>query len=127
MQEFKALCRHCSLKGGVARDVAAGMIEALNKADLDRIGTEGKDDWYGLSRCLGGNRRRGSVGYRNDAHITPNQISDQFWKSFKMAFRKTEFDCDISALCVASLSQPAAEISKIFGSIAGRPAAKITD
>jgi putative transposase len=51
MQQFKALCRHCSLKGGVASDVAAGMIEALNKANLDRIGPERKDDWDSLGRC----------------------------------------------------------------------------
>ncbi len=99
MQQLKALCRNCSLKGGEASDVAAGMIEALNKANLDRIGPERKDDWDGLGRCLGGNRRRGSIGYRNDAYVKPNQIGDQFRKSFEMAFRKTEFDRDISAFC----------------------------
>src|SRR5262245_48817933 len=116
MQKLEALCSHGGLKGGEASDITAGMIEALNQPNLDRIGPKRKDDWDGLGRCLGGNRRRGSIRYRNDAYLTPNQIGDEFRSSFEMPLRKTEFDCDVSALGEASLSQPAAEISQIFGS-----------
>jgi hypothetical protein len=55
VQQFKAFCRHCGLEGCKARKVATGMIQALNKADLNRVRTERKDNWNRLGRGLGGN------------------------------------------------------------------------
>ena len=123
MQQFKTLCRHGGLKGGKTSEVTAGMTQALNKANLDRIGPERKDNRDGLGGGLGRYRRRGRIRYRNDAYVTPNQIGNQFRNSFEMPLRITEFDRDVSALGVASFGQPSAEIIQIFGSIAGRPAA----
>ena len=60
------------LKGGQTSHVTAGMIQALNKADLHWVGPERKDDWDGLGRRLGRNRRRSSIRYRNDTYLAPN-------------------------------------------------------
>jgi len=40
MQELEALCRHGGLKSGETSHITAGLIEALDKANLDRIGPE---------------------------------------------------------------------------------------
>jgi hypothetical protein len=64
MQQFKPLCCHGGLKGSETSDVTTGMIQALNKPNLDRIGPERKDDWDGRSRRL--QLPSSSIRYSND-------------------------------------------------------------
>ena len=127
MHQFETFGGHRGLQGGKASDIAARMIEALHEANLDRIGSERKDDRNGLRRRLGGNRRLGRVRYDDDVDVAPHQIGGQSLYIFHVACRETVFNDYVAAFGVAGFSQAAAKVIQIFGGVVGRPAAQITN
>jgi hypothetical protein len=58
MQQFQPLRRNFYAQLGHARYVAARPAEARNKAKLDRVGAQFKDDRDGCGRCLRRKRAR---------------------------------------------------------------------
>jgi hypothetical protein len=66
--------RYVEVHRADAGDVAARMIEALDEADLHRIGAERKDDGYLAGRRLGRARRRWRAERDDDRHSALDQI-----------------------------------------------------
>src|SRR6516165_1763210 len=77
VQQFDPFRRYVEVHRADAGNVAARMIEALDEADLHRIGAERKDDGYLAGRRLGRARRRWRAERDDDRHPTLDQIGGQ--------------------------------------------------
>jgi len=98
---------------GRARYVAAWPVEVRDEAQIYRVRSTRKNNWYcrGCSlRGDGGTTRRGE----DDRHALENEIGSEGRQAIILTFRPAIFDCNVAARDKASLrpSRKAASISE---------------
>jgi hypothetical protein len=105
VHQLQALCDQFNVEDRDAGDVAVRPVHAGDETNLDRVGTDQKNDWDGLGRCLGGKRSRRAASYGDNVHPAAHKFGRQCRQSVVMAFRPPVVDGNILTLDVARIGQ----------------------
>src|SRR6516162_9257734 len=108
-------------------DVAAGLIEAGDEAELDRITAAGEHDRYRRGRRFGRRYRRITTLRHDECHMTAHEVCRQCGKPVVIAFCPAVFDRDILALGGAGFLQTFVERRYEMCIRTGRSAVEIAD
>jgi hypothetical protein len=119
VQQLQPLRRCLQVQLGCARDVAARLAEARDKAKPNRVRAQFKDDRNGRGRRLCRKRCR-SCRRSNHGHMTMNQVSRHRRQPVMLVLRPAIFDCDVAAIDVTGLAQPFEKGRQLWRVVLGR-------
>src|SRR5262249_17503295 len=92
-------------------NVAAGPVQTIDEAHLDRIAADSENNWN-RSRCRLGGYRRVVRHCGNDRHSAPDQVASERRKPISLALGRSVLDYYILAFDIANLTQALAEFSQ---------------
>ena len=104
MQQFQPLWSHFGIEVGDAREIAARMIEACDKADFNRIQAD-HENYRDVTRCRFGRQRHRAAACNEHGYAAVNQLHCQIRQSLVFVIRPAVFDSDIAIFGVAGLAE----------------------
>src|SRR5258705_11686639 len=104
LQQLHALSDHIRDIDRDSRDVAAGVSQTRDEADLNRSVHDEKDDRYRCGCSLGGHRARRRSS-QDDIYLQSHQILAELRKLVQAAVGRPEFPDEVSTFGVSSFSQ----------------------
>jgi hypothetical protein len=106
VHQLKRFCNQLHVEDRDTRDIAAGLGEARDEANFDRIGTDKKNDRNRLGRRLGSQRSWGAGADNNDGYLSANKIRSQCRQPIVVTLCPQVLDRYVAALDNPVLSKP---------------------
>src|SRR5262249_33448948 len=109
MQELQLLGLYCNGEQAHARGITSGMVEAGDKAQLDRVAGYNEDNGGRCGRRLSGKSRGRTPGCSDYRYIATNQTGSELRQTVVPALGPAVFDDDVPALKISSVREAPAE------------------
>src|SRR5262249_31343452 len=112
-QELEALGGDLGKEKVDAGEISAGVIEAVNEADLHWVGALHEDDRDRAGRLLGRERGQRALERHDHRYLTADQFGYQAWQSIVVTFAPAVLEGDVLAIDEAGSGQPLVKIGQI--------------
>jgi len=108
-QHFQPFCRHLGIEKIDTSQVGPRPRETGDKAELNRVFADGKNNRNRGGRCFARERGMGASARNNHCDRSANQFGRQHWQPIELAFAPAIFDRHVLPFDIASLLKASSE------------------